>query len=388
MLAFGIANGQLRLPSWKEWPVAERRVAPPVNLTTRESLVTAADAFSKALSDSAPLEIDFSSMHRISPSWGAVLSNVLASHVEQNTRLSVDFSAQSAVNAQLARAGIYFALARHPGLDWEHLEWSTRNTLKRWTHNWRMAEVEAPLFELADETVGTDRPDLFAKNLVAFLNPDRAPRAEAQDFQAAVVYPWLRELMRHQADFNPAEEHALHQQVSWLTWELLDNVAEHARLSRAANCSLATFATRGRRSLLHLCVMDTGVGIPSSLSARYPDRDEIELVQNAVQGELPLRGPGRGNGLSQIIDQLREQKGGKFFLASGPTKSGASLVVDHDVASGDPIVVDSVENLHMQGTVVLLTIPFGRPTRASEGDPLGKSHQEQGPQLWSRNGQT
>jgi hypothetical protein len=242
-----------------------------------------------------------------------------------------------------------------------------------------MAEIAAPLFELPHETTGPEKPDLFGTNLVAFLNPDRAPRADAQDFRDAVVYPWLRDLMPHQVGFGPVEEHSLHQQVSWLMGELLDNITEHAKLRSDANCSLATFATRGRRNLLHLCVMDTGVGIPASLRERHPGRDELELVDEAVRGELPLRGPGRGNGLSQIIEQLSEQPEGKFFLASGPTSGGRSVVIDHDVASGKPVAVEAVENLHVRGTVVLLTIPFGAPSEGgsvpsaggSAGEPVG-----------------
>ncbi len=194
---------------------------------------------------------------------------------------------------QLARSGMYFALARHPGFDWQQDLHGWNSHLARWRRDWRPADLQDPLFDLAGEWIAREDPNPFDDQLVAFLNRDRTPREDAPNDQAAVVYPWLRDLMRHEGEVDPSEEFDLHRKISLVTWELLDNIREHAHLSRTGQSSLATFATKGQPNYLNVYVMDTGVGIPASLRSRLGDDagSDTDLVAAALNGELALRGP-------------------------------------------------------------------------------------------------
>jgi hypothetical protein len=344
---------------------------------TSDAVLAASSQLLEAFDSAAHVDLDLSDLQRVTPSWGAVLSNILASHAKASSSLSVHLpSPATAANLQLARAGMYFALARHPGLEWDL---DSSSALRRWRHDWAMAEVESPLFEFGSEEVLTEVPTTFSDDgrIVAFLNPILAPRKEAPEFQKAVTYPWLRHMMKHQGDFDPAEENRLHRQISFFTWELLDNIEEHAKLRTGKNCSLATFVTRGRRNLLNMCVMDTGIGVLASLEKRYPGADEIDIVTHALTGTLPLRGPGRGHGLHHIIKLLGEFPGSEFFLASGPTRDGGSIVATWNAETQHVLAPVKVPGLRMQGTVVLITMPFGRTRSGRSSGVDGRSDDKQ-----------
>lgn len=357
--------------------MTKRRIALSASLGTSDEVVKTTSSLLDAFADGALVDLDLTDLRRITPSWGAVLSNVLAG-ASSTSRLKVHLpDPAGAANLQLARAGIYFALARHPGLEWDG--YITKKTLGRWRRDWTMAEVQSPLFNFESEQVLTEVPANFADDgrIVAFLNPTRAPRKEAPDFQNAVTYPWLRNLMVHRGAWDPAEESRLHRQISYFTWELLDNIEEHAKLGSGNNCSLATFVTRGRRNLLNMCVMDTGIGVPASLVKRHPDTEEVDLVIEALAGKLPLRGPGRGNGLHRIIKQLQEERAGELFLASGPTADGGSIVANWNAERNDVPKVEKVSRLPMRGTVVLLTMPFGAAEPSQRGYEASEEAVEQ-----------
>ncbi|WGY01810.1 ATP-binding protein [Nocardioides sp. QY071] len=334
----------------------------------KDDVVSAARDLVEAASTGS-VDLDLSELSDIDATWGAVLSNVLVS-LREARNLMVHMPSAPRAHTQLARSGMYFALARHPGFDWQQDLHGWNDHLARWRRDWRPADLQDPLFDLAGEWVAREEPNPFDDQLVAFLNPDRTPREDAPNDQAAVVYPWLRHLMRHDGEVDPSEELDLHRKISLVTWELLDNIREHAHLSRAGQSSLATFATKGRPNHLNLYVMDTGVGIPASLRSRLGDDpgSDTDSVAAALNGELALRGRSRGNGLRRIVSLVESMPGASMFLASGPTTSRGSVVAELSGGSKASKAVDAHTDarvrarevpVSMQGTVVVVKLPFG-----------------------------
>jgi len=309
-----------------------------------------------------PVIVDFSSLKGRNTSvelpWGAVLSNILASRFG-DTPLGAALPADHSARVQLARAGVYFALARNRRFDWTSLRGGTDRIVRRWSRDWAPAEVQQPLFRI-DSVQGDEQPApaTVEPDIVAFLNPDRVPPTVMADDSAAVIFPWLRDLVGRTATGTSRLDRGMQQDISLVVFELLGNVREHARLGRHNQCAMNLFVTDGGHgSRLYLTVSDTGVGMPKTLARiSYPEGAEAdERVAAAFDGRLPTRERDRGRGLHRITG-LVERLSGRLFVATGPTPHGA-VVVQHTGGAGVPVTARFVPNLEVAGTVVMLTLP-------------------------------
>jgi hypothetical protein len=279
----------------------------------------------------------------------------------QDLPLTVAFPNDAAAQMQLARSGLWFALARHRGLRQELVAERYEQVLKRWRADWEPAEGQQALFNFQGDR-DDDVPNQIEHELVAFLNPNRAPRLGDRLDRDAVTYPWLRDLVHVEPELAGNRE-LLAKDLSLATKELLDNVRHHAKVPPRGQCSISLFITGNGsldRSRLYLSVLDTGVGIPSTIRRNYADVADVsaltdaEMVAAAFNGQLPRRKRDRGRGLNRI-QSLVQRTQGQLFVASGPAESGAVLV-EQKLDDERPLVkARQVDGLRVNGTVVVVS---------------------------------
>jgi hypothetical protein len=309
--------------------------------------------------------LDFSllsgSSERVSPRWGAVLAAVLAGRY-RGMHFEVDLPENAAANTQMARAGLFCALAHHEGLNWSRFDEAQGRSLRRWAQDWEPAEPRAALFDF-EGVEDVAAPAVLDDRLVAFVNADSYPRSEAEREQATVLHPWLRRLASTRGSRS---DEAMLGNVSQIISALLENVRVHGGLSSANDlCSVSAFVTKGSSGgdLLYLSVLDTGVGMPATLAQRDFDADVPTdmRVAAAFNGTIPLRERDRGRGLHGITCLVNDF-GGSLFAASG-TMDGPTYVVDHHAGGDEDVHVDTDEGLGMTGTVVVVALPVLRRSR-------------------------
>lgn len=335
------------------------------DLRTAESVIAVTRGLDDILANQADAAVSFDlsglgkQATAVSPQWGSVLSNIISSRY-QDVWLRPEMPKTKAGQVQLARAGVYFALARHQRLDWASLSKSTVQSLEPWTEDWHPAEMQQPLFRVGDERRLSEVPKRLAPDLVAFLNPDRTPREDTLLDQEAVVYPWLRELIGTRRQPSTREwRRQLCRDTSTIAGELLDNVRDHAHLTHNGLCSLATYATTGsKEDRLYLTVQDTGVGMPRTLHSRTTAVNDAALVAQPFNGELPLRERAHGQGLrrlTELVDRLGSKA--QLFAATGPSSDGSAITLRHQGGAGR-VVTEHLPGLPLHGTVVVMTLPL------------------------------
>lgn len=312
------------------------------------------------------VHLDFShlaSTANIDPRWGAVLSNVIT-RVTRDRPLDVDLPEGAAAQTKLARAGLLFALARHPKLRSTHLSQLESDALSPWRRNWQPVQADQALFDDVDALVG--EPSVIRHRLVSFLNPNEVPRDFVRSEKAPLVHTWLRNLVGRESFVDKRYLAQLLRDITVITDELLDNVRNHALVGPSGQCSLSLFATRGQTMRIYVTVMDTGRGIPNSLSEKYGDMIGTPMLglQRALGGELDSYARDRGRGLSRIRE-IVERRRGRLFIASGPLESGEqSMSVDTDFAEVQPNRDAVLRHIPMLGTVVTASfkIESGHPS--------------------------
>jgi hypothetical protein len=298
---------------------------------------------------------------RVTPQWGAVLTNLLMTQFE-DVPLKVELPTDATAQLQLARSGLCFALARHRRLRWDLLPDAGERVLRRWRADWQPAAGQQALFNFESER-GDDVPAQVEREFVAFLNPNRAPRSSDRPDQAAVTYPWLRELVHVEPELAVLRER-LAKDLSRATSELLDNVRRHAQMPPSGQCSISLFITGNGgldQSRLYLSVLDTGVGIPHTIRRNYAGAgvvdalSDADMLSAACNGQLPRRERDRGRGLNRI-QGLVQRTQGRLFVATGPSETG-SLVVEHraDDDKDSRVQAQWVDGLRVTGTVVVVS---------------------------------
>jgi hypothetical protein len=310
--------------------------------------------------------------HHLSVAWGAVVANVAASAISSQTALTVELPTSQQTRLQAGRSGLLFALARHRGLDWDSLRKADRALIEAWTNDWQPADVRQPLFSCGVDPADVSAPD---REIVAFLNPDRAPRSHTMNDQNAVVFPWLRAMMADAADDGEQWREALLGETALAAQELLDNVRQHAHLGHSDLCSVsycitANDATGGAQ--LHLTVFDNGRGIPRTAARHFDEHhdadDPLSLVDAAFNGELPNRLCDRGRGLNRLTHLAQRRRGRLFAATSNPGGDGSVVV---DFRPDDSTVASQyLPGLEVTGTVVVLTLPLTAPEHAARDDSV------------------
>ncbi|WP_372449586.1 ATP-binding protein [Mycolicibacterium fortuitum] len=296
--------------------------------------------------------------NRVSPKWGPVLTNILLGQLTEFGPVSLALPTSESAQQQIARAGLLFALTRHPGLAVHGTTAQTRRNLTKWSRDWTPTDFEQTLFDIPGEK-DVDFPQDLGSDLVAFLNPTLSPAESSSDDVDSVIYPWLRKLLsKARINNSDIRQHVL-RDISFATNELLNNVRDHARIGYHGNCALSLFATGSSASdsRIYVSVVDDGVGMPSTLQDRVVSRvSDCRLVADAFSGDLPRRHRGRGEGLS-IVSRIAGKYGGTIFAATGPSSQG-SVVYEFDSLGQSEC--GYIKDLAVQGTVIVLCLPTAR----------------------------
>lgn len=316
------------------------------------------------------LRLDLRELDTIERGPGAILSNALLGSLGD---CPLEVFLDGATRDWMTTSGLAFALAnrqgdtvivsgsRHPA------SWSD------WRRDWRPGHTE-PLRSMmptasqelfAPEELGETSalPDRFGASFAAFVNPHLTqPRLQRHPL-TTLLWPWLDKLLPSGHDRAAAREVRAQwiADVGGIIDEVLCNVCEHAQCDDG--CRLFSLvqvsATRGggQRSSnrLHLCVQDTGPGIPATARPKISasvvaEMSEQQLVGRLLEGTLQPWGRGRGQGLPRVTDTCRRLHG-TLRLA---TKTTRAIVETH---SANQAVRTSQVGFRLDGTVVTVTLP-------------------------------
>jgi anti-sigma regulatory factor (Ser/Thr protein kinase) len=304
--------------------------------------------------------------NRVSPKWGSVLTNILLGRLAKLGPITLGLPTSESARQQVARSGLLFALARHPGLDVRHSTPELQHALTKWSKDWIPSDFEQTLFDIPGE-YDSDHPQDLGNDLVAFLNPNLSPVDSTSDDVDSVIYPWLRKLLSKARVHDSQVRRNVLRDISFATNELLNNVRDHARIGYHGNCALSLFATGSSESAsrIYVSVVDDGVGMPVTLQARSDSAmSDSELIMDAFAGNLPRRHRGRGEGLS-IVRGIADKYNGSVFAATGPSGLG-SVLYEHDSAGDGKTESNCIERLTVHGTVIVLCLPTHQIIAARE----------------------
>lgn len=314
-----------------------------------------------------------------------IVSNLLVSRF-RDVPISVRIPNSKGLNLQLARGGLFFALANRPEVNWTGEppeEWS--NVEKTWTHPFNPNDTKmrrAALVDIRD-------PDndswvvwaAFQHYLLSVMHPHTRPARHLRRELSRIANLWLSGRL----GVKPGSE-----MVKTLIdccevfYQIVVNIPDHASLdSNPTGCSLGqVYVTLGggreSHNRFHFTVLDNGVGIPSRVNTIYKDRprNAEDALRDAVMGQLPHQFGGRGAGFDlvrQIANQYTERTrdvGGPSkirIITNGDTDRSASYL-EWNSESEKPDV-SNIPDLPVHGT--LAWVSLGLKNRIPDED----SHQ-------------
>jgi hypothetical protein len=342
---------------------------PPATGSQRLSPPVVEDLLASFQSATGGLHLDLRVLDTIERSAGAILSNALLGTLGQRPLTVLLAGGES---DWMTTSGLAFALANRPGPT-TVLDGEDAAPLLGWRRDWRPGHVE-PLRSMmpagngelfAPEELGetSSLPDLFGSSFAAFVNPHLTQPQLQRHPLTTLLWPWLDKLLP-----NPQERPIEHGargawvgDVGGVVDEVLGNVCEHARRRDGERVfSLVQVSvTRGggQRSSnrLHLCVQDTGPGIPATARPKVPPSlaaamSEQQLVAKLIEGTLQPWGRGRGQGLPRVADICRRLQG-TLRVATKTTRA----VIE---AQAENCAVRTHQAAFcLNGTVVTLTLP-------------------------------
>jgi hypothetical protein len=316
-----------------------------------------------------PLRLDLRELNTIERGAGAVLSNALLGTLGDRP-LKVVLEGNR--GDWIATSGLAFALANREGdtaidVASEQQPWSD------WRRDWRPGHIEplrammpqgsGELFAPAELGETTALPDLYGPTFAAFVNPHLTrPNLEHHPL-TTLLWPWLDRLLpsRQARASDPEERTRWVADVGEVVDEVLGNVCAHARRNdgRRVFSLVQVSVTRGggerSSNRLHLCVQDTGPGIPATARPKISasaaaGMTEQQLVGRLLEGSLTPWGRGRGQGLPRVVEICRRLHG-TLRVATKTTRA----VVDTQTANC--AVRTSQAAFRLDGTVVTLTLP-------------------------------
>jgi hypothetical protein len=238
-----------------------------------------------------------------------VVANLLVGRF-RDVPVTVLLPSSSGLNLQLARGGLFFALANRSRVTWANEVpelWD--RVADAWTHPFHPSDSD-----MFREALVSDR-DVYRDSWVI--------RAAFQKYLLSVIHPHTRPARTLRADLQRIARRWLSTRLrvthgselvktlvdcAEVFYEIVVNVPDHARLGADSNgCSLGQmYATLGggreSHNRLHFSVLDNGAGLPDRVNAKYKDchRSAEEALRAAVFGDLPRRPGGRGVGLSRV----------------------------------------------------------------------------------------
>ena len=315
-----------------------------------------------------------------------VVANLLVGRF-RHLPIAVRLPDSKALNLQLARGGLFFALANRGGVTWAD------DVPEEWD---RAAEGWIRPFHPNDETmcrealVDTRSPEAdswivraaFQRYLLSLMHPHLRPPQHLYRDLRRIAGSWLSGRL----DVAPRSEMSstLVDCVE-VFYQIVVNIPDHAGLAREpAGCSLGqVYATLGggrdSHNRLHFSVLDNGLGIPRQVNAKYRDheRSAEEALQDAVAGNLPRRTGGRGVGLdlvrriaSEYTEGHRGVGGaGRIRIVTSGDEHMSAACLDWDAGRELP-ATSTIEGVPVVGTIVGVSLGLEQRTRASDSDQL------------------
>ena len=324
------------------------------------------------LSDSAICGTADSSAIRLNTPSVMTLANLISGRFRRLS-LKVRLPNADSINRQLARGGIFHAIARRPGpthIENEPAEWL--ETMESWNRDFHPSDCQMRRDALVDSKIEP--------------SPTRSMRAAFQKQLFSVIQPHMRKAIEVGDDMQPLAS-------TWLTdrlgvtsssevsiqiddylgafQQIVVNICEHARIedTRGGSSLAQIYATYGggERSLnrLQLMVVDNGYGLSKSLPERYRDRrrNATESLTDALMGNLPGFSGARGRGLKYVRETAMANHRSS---GSGVTPNRISVITVGDATdsaavmtwsadSADP-AVQQYEGVPVTGTLVMVSL--------------------------------
>ena len=263
-------------------------------------------ALRRAVSDDAPLGLDFSSLdegnpspRRVSPWWVSSLTNLLAGRF-CDLPLRVALPAARGVRLQLLRGGFYYALAQRSGpVDYTACDDASEAALSASTGTWTPRKGPV-LFKEASGTPVGGRSYIYANT------HSRAESGYFRRYEGSAAFPFLGDVIprRRESTGSEVREMFLISACETLV-EVLDNISTHAFncldssfdaawlgpmiVDRARSCLLVGLTAGGTDShdRLHFVALDNGFGIPRTM--RWKHAAPLRLTESASIMECVLR---------------------------------------------------------------------------------------------------
>lgn len=319
----------------------------------------------------------------------ALLANVLLTS-ERRRQLKVILPDDRNVLQQLARGGLFFALAQREAtqVDITPTEGTLLTAipaiadLNAWRNRWDPADsrFRSRVWGLSTEAESSAF-DIVQREFVAFINPHLSvPRDRlVKELNENVAQRWLERLN--------AEERLVVAATEAVT-ELLYNLAAHPFSSitslpptkrdipRDRRFGLvALFTTSGGGGdRLHIVVADSGHGVPATLRPKFKQRDtksigdDQELTERLLGGDLPPYGRGEGRGYTRLAELVRRFGGSIVLATNGQTDIGVTIVASLESSASPTATVEP--RMDIAGTVAHVTLLLER--RSTAGREMGQ----------------
>jgi hypothetical protein len=315
------------------------------------------------------LKLDLHEVGTIERSAGAILSNALLGTLGQRPLTVLLAGGES---DWMTTSGLAFALANRPGPT-TVLGGGEAAPLSSWRRDWRPGHVEplhsmmsvgnGELFAPEELSETSSLPDLFGSSFAAFVNPHLTQPQLQRHPLTTLLWPWLDRLLPNPLErrVEYAARGAWVADVGGVIDEVLGNVCEHARRrdGQRVFSLVQVSVTRGggQRSSnrLHLCVQDTGPGIPATARPKVPPSlaaavNEQQMVAKLIEGTLQPWGRGRGQGLPRVADICRRLQG-TLRVATKTTRAVIEAQAENSAVRTHQAA------FCLNGTVVTLTLP-------------------------------
>ena len=292
-----------------------------------------------------------------------------------------------ALNLQLARGGLFFALANRGGVTWaddvpEEWDRAAEGWIRPFHPNDETMYREALVDTRSSEADSWIVRAAFQRYLLSLMHPHLRPPQHLYRDLRRIAGSWLSGRL----EVAPRSEMSstLVDCVE-VFYQIVVNIPDHAGLAREpAGCSLGqVYATLGggrdSHNRLHFSVLDNGLGIPRQVNAKYQDRARSaeEALRDAVAGNLPRRAGGRGVGLdlvrriaSEYTEGHRGVGGaGRIRIVTSGDEPMSAACLDWDAGRELP-ATSTIEGVPIVGTIVWVSLGLEQRTRAGDDEQL------------------
>jgi len=314
-----------------------------------------------------------------------VLANLLIGRF-RDAPLIVRLPSSSGLKLQLARGGLFFALANRREVTWaDDAPEAWDRVAMAWMHPFHPSDAEMcreALVNIHDlERDAWVVHAAFQRYLLSVIHPHTRPARTLRSDLHRIARRWLSTRL----DVRQGSE-----LVSTLVdcaevfYEIVVNVPDHAGLGyEPVGASLGQmYATLGggrdSHNRLHFSVLDNGVGLPRRVNERHTDcvRSAEGALTDAILGKLPRREGGRGVGLSrvrEIADQYAEELrsvGGSSSIRIVTNGDDSGSASELDWRSASEPATSTIAGLPVQGTLVWVSLGLEQRTISDDAHQL------------------